>query len=128
MRERDDVEGELSRPSSARFGYGHQERGTARVTPSGAIERGEELGGQAHEPLTHVLDATGGAPAVDPPNGCVVGSRERFDRLRCGYVAGMKPKTMFYAGLGFVTYKAGKLFAKRKVREALTSPKSGKTK
>jgi hypothetical protein len=31
----------------------------------------------------------------------------------------MKPKTMFYTAVGFVTYKAGKIFAKRKVREAL---------
>jgi hypothetical protein len=40
----------------------------------------------------------------------------------------MKPKTMFYAGLGFVTYKAGKIFAKRKVRAALESSKSNKDK
>ena len=32
----------------------------------------------------------------------------------------MKPKTMFYAALGFVTYKVGKTIAKRKAREALS--------
>jgi hypothetical protein len=31
----------------------------------------------------------------------------------------MKPKTMFYAGLGWVTFRAGKIFAKRKAREKL---------
>ena len=40
----------------------------------------------------------------------------------------MKPKTMFYAGIGFVTVKAGKMFAKRKVRKALHSTKSAKGK
>jgi hypothetical protein len=40
----------------------------------------------------------------------------------------MKPKTMFYAGLGFVTFKAGKILAKRKVRAALESSKSNKDK
>jgi len=31
----------------------------------------------------------------------------------------MKPKTMFYTAVGFVTYKVGKIFAKRKAREVL---------
>ena len=31
----------------------------------------------------------------------------------------MKPKTMFYAAVGFTTYKVGKLVAKRKARQAL---------
>jgi hypothetical protein len=31
----------------------------------------------------------------------------------------MKPRTMFYTALGFVTYKVGKVFAKRKAREVL---------
>jgi hypothetical protein len=43
---------------------------------------------------------------------------------RNGYIQGMKPKTMFYAGLGFVTFKAGKVLAKRKVRAALRGSKS----
>jgi hypothetical protein len=30
----------------------------------------------------------------------------------------MKPKHMFYAALGYTTFKAGKLFAKRSVRTA----------
>lgn len=33
--------------------------------------------------------------------------------------ASVKPKTVFYTAVGFVTYKAGKIFAKRKVREVL---------
>jgi hypothetical protein len=39
----------------------------------------------------------------------------------------MKPKTMFYTTVGFVTYKVGKRFAKRKARRALraTSPDKG---
>ena len=40
----------------------------------------------------------------------------------------MKPKTMFYTGLGFVTYKVGKVLAKRKAREALAGSKSDKKK
>jgi hypothetical protein len=31
----------------------------------------------------------------------------------------MKPKTMFYAAVGFATYKIGKRVAKRKARQAL---------
>jgi hypothetical protein len=31
----------------------------------------------------------------------------------------MKPKTMFYVAVGFVTYKVGKQVAKRKARKAL---------
>ena len=31
----------------------------------------------------------------------------------------MKPKTMFYTAVGYVTYKVGKIVAKRKAREAL---------
>ena len=31
----------------------------------------------------------------------------------------MKAKTMFYTAVGFVTYKVGKIFAKRKASEAL---------
>ena len=31
----------------------------------------------------------------------------------------MKPKTAFYAALGFVTYKVGKLYAKRKGKQAI---------
>ena len=34
----------------------------------------------------------------------------------------MKAKTMFYAAVGFVTYKAGKILARRKAREALHGP------
>jgi hypothetical protein len=40
----------------------------------------------------------------------------------------MKPKTMFYAGVGFVTYKVGKILAKRKAREALHGSESDKGK
>ena len=36
-----------------------------------------------------------------------------------GVRTGMKPKTMFYAAVGFVTYKVGKQVAKRKARRAL---------
>jgi hypothetical protein len=32
---------------------------------------------------------------------------------------GMKPKTMFYAAVGLVTYKVGRQVAKRKARQAL---------
>jgi hypothetical protein len=39
----------------------------------------------------------------------------------------MKPKRMFYTGLGFVTYKVGKILAKRKVQAALHGPKSDKS-
>jgi hypothetical protein len=45
--------------------------------------------------------------------------RLRVARPRTGYPARMKPKTMFYTAVGFVTYKAGKIFAKRKAREML---------
>jgi hypothetical protein len=38
----------------------------------------------------------------------------------------MKPKTMFYTALGFVTYKVGKQIAKRKAREALTGSQPDK--
>jgi hypothetical protein len=34
----------------------------------------------------------------------------------------VKAKTMFYTALGFVTYKVGKVFAKRKARELLAGP------
>ena len=53
---------------------------------------------------------------------------QAFGPAQQWYTAGMKPKTVFYAGLGFVTYKAGKILAKRKVREALQAPKSDKGK
>jgi hypothetical protein len=36
------------------------------------------------------------------------------------YHTGMKPKTMLYAALGYTTFKVGKLFAKRRVRSALS--------
>ena len=39
---------------------------------------------------------------------------------------GMKPKTMFYAGVGFVTYKVGKQVAKAKARKALHGSDSEK--
>jgi hypothetical protein len=32
----------------------------------------------------------------------------------------MKPKTMFYAALGWATYRAGKVLGKRKLREKLS--------
>jgi hypothetical protein len=38
----------------------------------------------------------------------------------------MKPKTMFYAAVGFVTVKVGKRVAKRKAKEALLGQSSGK--
>ena len=44
-----------------------------------------------------------------------------------GCPVGMKPKRMFYTGLGFVTYKVGKILAKRKVQAALHGPKSDKS-
>jgi hypothetical protein len=40
----------------------------------------------------------------------------------------MKPKTMFYASLGFATFKVGKILAKRKARAALSGSKSAKGK
>ena len=39
----------------------------------------------------------------------------------------MKPKTMFYAALGFVTFKVGKKLAKRKARAALGGTDSDKS-
>jgi hypothetical protein len=38
----------------------------------------------------------------------------------------MKPKTMFYAALGLATFKAGKLFGKRRVREAVGDLREGR--
>jgi hypothetical protein len=38
----------------------------------------------------------------------------------------MKPKTMFYTAVGFVTYKVGKQIAKRKARQALSGSQPDK--
>lgn len=51
-----------------------------------------------------------------------------FGRVRHGYAAGMKAKTAFYAAVGFVTYKVGKILAKRKAREAFRGSESDKGK
>ena len=40
----------------------------------------------------------------------------------------MKAKTSFYAAVGFVTYKVGKILAKRKAREAFRGSESDKGK
>jgi len=37
----------------------------------------------------------------------------------------MKAKTMFYTALGFATFKAAKLFGKRRVREAIRDVRKG---
>lgn len=40
----------------------------------------------------------------------------------------MKPKTKLYAGLGYLAVKAGKLFGKRRVRQAVRDVRAGQAK